>query len=69
MREPNAARSAAGIFVYLLSLGFAGVTKSPSVTGEFEQIYRRLYHVLHKLRAATRPSLPHRDKTRGGAIS
>lgn len=35
--------------------------------GEFEQIYRRLYHVLHKLRGDAPFPLLHQDKkTQGG---
>lgn len=53
------------------SLGFRGRYKvATQDQGEFEQIYRRLYHVLHKLRGdAPFPLLHQNKKTRGSVIS
>ncbi|HDT1600880.1 TPA: type IVB secretion system protein IcmH/DotU, partial [Escherichia coli] len=50
------------------SLGFRGRYKvAAQDQGEFEQIYRRLYHVLHKLRGDAPFPLLHQDKkTQGG---
>ena len=50
------------------SLGFRGRYKvAAQEQGEFEQIYRRLYHVLHKLRGDAPFPLLHQDKkTQGG---
>lgn len=57
-------------FVYLcFSLGFRGRYKVAAIhdQGEFEQIYRRLHHVLHTLRGDAPSPLLHQDKkTQGG---
>lgn len=56
-------------FLYIcFSLGFRGRYKvAVQEQGEFEQIYRRLYHVLHKLRGDALFPLLHQDKkTLGG---
>lgn len=49
---------------------FSGISRAlqsgSTGSGEFEQIYRRLYHVLHKLRGDAPFPLLHQTKTRGG---
>ncbi len=49
--NPNVTRDLLEFLWICFSLGFRGRYKvAAQDQGEFEQIYRRLYHVLHKLR-------------------
>lgn len=67
IREPKRYRDLLEFLWLCFSLGFRGRYKvAAQDQGEFEQIYRRLYHVLHKLRGDAPFPLLHQTKTRGG---
>lgn len=68
MREPARYRDLLEFLYLCFSLGFRGRYKvAVQDQGEFEQIYRRLYYVLNKLRGDAPFPLLHQDKkTRGG---
>ncbi len=68
MREPARYQDLLEFLYLCFSLGFRGRYKvAAQDQGEFEQIYRRLYHVLHKLRGdAPFPLLHQNKKTQGG---
>lgn len=68
MREPKRYQDLLEFLYLCFSLGFRGRYKvAAQDQGEFEQIYRRLYHVLHKLRGDAPFPLLHLDrKTTGG---
>ena len=68
MREPARYQHLLEFLYICFSLGFRGRYKvAVQDPGEFEQIYRRLYHVLHKLRGDAPFPLLHQDKkTQGG---
>lgn len=71
IREPKRYQDLLEFLWICFSLGFRGRYKvATQDQGEFEQIYRRLYHVLHKLRGdAPFPLLHQNKKTRGSVIS
>ncbi len=65
--NPNVTRICWNFSEYVFLWDFAGATKWQQDQGEIEQIYRRLYHVLHKLRGDAPFPLLHQDKkTQGG---
>ncbi|EFK4689568.1 type IVB secretion system protein IcmH/DotU [Escherichia coli] len=68
IREPKRYQDLLEFLWICFSLGFRGRYKvAAQDQGEFEQIYRRLYHVLHKLRGDAPFPLLHQDKkTQGG---
>ncbi|MEY1253207.1 type IVB secretion system protein IcmH/DotU [Escherichia coli] len=68
IREPKRYQDLLEFLWLCFSLGFRGRYKvAAQEQGEFEQIYRRLYHVLHKLRGNAPFPLLHQDKkTQGG---
>ncbi|HAW2506561.1 TPA: type VI secretion system baseplate subunit TssK [Escherichia coli] len=68
IREPKRYQDLLEFLWLCFSLGFRGRYKvAAQDQGEFEQIYRRLYHVLHKLRGDAPFPLLHQDKkTQGG---
>lgn len=70
MREPKRYQDLLEFMYLCFSLGFRGrykVAIQNQNPGEFEQIYRRLHHVLHKLRSdAPFPLLHQEKKTLGG---
>ena len=71
IREPKRYRDLLEFLWLCFSLGFRGRYKvAAQDQGEFEQIYRRLYHVLHKLRGdAPFPLLHQGQKNPGRALS
>ncbi|WET42756.1 type IVB secretion system protein IcmH/DotU [Citrobacter enshiensis] len=67
IREPKRYQDLLEFLYLCFSLGFRGRYKvAMQDQGEFEQIYRRLHHVLHKLRGDAPFPLLHQDKTQGG---
>ncbi|EFB2763888.1 DotU family type IV/VI secretion system protein [Escherichia coli] len=68
IREPKRYQDLLEFLWLCFSLGFRGRYKvAAQDQGKFEQIYRRLYHVLHKLRGDAPFPLLHQDKkTQGG---
>lgn len=70
IREPKRYQDAAGISLDLFFSGISQALQSGSTGSEFEQIYRRLYHVLHKLRGdAPFPAVTPGQKNPGRALS
>lgn len=68
LREPKRYQDLLEFLYMCFSLGFRGRYKvAVQNPDEFEQIYRRLHHVLHKLRGDAPFPLLHQDKkTQGG---
>ncbi|WP_343647990.1 type IVB secretion system protein IcmH/DotU [Enterobacter sp.] len=68
MREPKRYQDLLEFLFLCFSLGFRGRYKvAVQHQGEFDQIYRRLHHVLHQLRGDVPFPLLHQDnKTQGG---
>ncbi len=71
IREPKRYQDLLEFLWLCFSLGFRGRYKvAVQDQGEFEQIYRRLYHVLHKLRGdAPFPAVTPGQKNPGRALS